>query len=166
MLLIIEVVSMTEDFDITKFQQNADENDWEIGCSDEEAFELTDEKTARNWEPSPEEIVELFDKLDKGEILQLDWQCPGRRPPTPDDANDSQNNNHDEASELKHEEKSDFDFEDDMAQLRLSVRKSGNVEPRGSAKKKTTSLDAILSNMARHRKLDMMEDDDENPILP
>uniref|UniRef100_A0A1B6CU17 PAXIP1-associated glutamate-rich protein 1 n=1 Tax=Clastoptera arizonana TaxID=38151 RepID=A0A1B6CU17_9HEMI len=157
---------MTEDTVSCQIPQSFVE-DWEIGCSDEEGFGLGNEITSANWEPSPEDIVDLFGKIDRGEVFQLDWQCPGRRPPTPADANDSFNDNEDERlSDLKQDIKSDFDFEEDMAQLRLSVRKSGSIEPRGSAKKKTTSLDAILSNMARHRKLDMMEDDDEHPILP
>jgi len=38
-------------------------------------------------------------------------------------------------------------------------RMDGKKELKGSAKKKTTSLDAVLSNMARHQKLDNMLDE-------
>ena len=42
--------------------------------------------------------------------------------------------------------------------MKLGPRRvPGNVkQPRGSAKKKTTSLDGILSSMRRHRKMDQI----------
>lgn len=52
-------------------------------------------------------------------------------------------------------DQSDFDFEEDISQMNLN-RLDGRKELKGSAKKKTTSLDAVLSNMARHQKLDNM----------
>lgn len=135
-----------------------------LGCSDEEKYGLKD--CMDDWEPSPEEIVELYEQIAREKILELEWQCPGRRPPTPLNSLDSQNSQDENSSEIKEEENTDFDFKDEMSQLRLSVRPTGeHLGPRGSAKKKTTSLDAILSNMARHRKLDMMdqtEDEQQN----
>lgn len=53
----------------------------------------------------------------------------------------------------------EFDFQDEMSQLKLTVRQPGDCTPKGSAKKATTSLNSILSNMARHRKLELMEKD-------
>lgn len=35
------------------------------------------------WLPPPEEIVRLYEALDEEVCLDLEWQCPGRRPPTP-----------------------------------------------------------------------------------
>lgn len=55
-------------------------------------------------------------------------------------------------------DKSDFDFQEEMSHLNLAVRPTGDNTPKGSAKKKTTTFDAILSNMARHRKLNMISD--------
>ena len=62
------------------------------------------------------------------------------------------------------EEKSDFDFWDESNGGAANSGKTGPPGrrlvpgapkvPRGSAKKKTTSLDGILSSMRRHRKLD------------
>lgn len=54
--------------------------------------------------------------------------------------------------------KSDFDFQEEMSHLNLAVRPAGDNTPKGSAKKKTTTFDAVLSNMARHRKLNMLPD--------
>jgi len=59
-------------------------------------------------------------------------------------------------------DKSDFDFQEEMSQLNLAVRPTSDNTPKGSAKKKTTTFDAILSNMARHRKLNMIPDNTSN----
>lgn len=138
--------------------------DFELECSDDE-LRTTDGKV---WEPSPEEIVQLLEAVDRDKVLQLEWTTPGRRPPTPI-INPVAFGEADLENERQSDEKSDFDFQDEMSNLKLSakaIRPVGSESgPRGSAKKKTpTSLDAILSNMARHRKLDMMEDDDEDPL--
>uniref|UniRef100_A0A1B6JE64 PAXIP1-associated glutamate-rich protein 1 n=1 Tax=Homalodisca liturata TaxID=320908 RepID=A0A1B6JE64_9HEMI len=147
----------------TPEENQDDDEDFEMEHSDEEMRM----KDGKEWEPSPEEIAELFERIEKEKVLELDWTTPGRRPPTPAVKHDSQKEV-DDVAEGKQEEKSDFDFQDEMTSMKLSskaIRPAGSdAGPRGSAKKKTTSLDAILSNMARHRKLDMMEDDDEDPL--
>ncbi|KAK9509027.1 hypothetical protein O3M35_006441 [Rhynocoris fuscipes] len=131
-------------------------DDWEIGCSDDEKYDvkLRDGK----WEPPPEEILRIYEELAKSDdtIIELTWTCPGRRPPTPEQTEEEvkESSNVEEKPQEKDEY---FDFEIEKGQLCL--RPSGDVGPRGSAKKKTTSLDAILSNMARHRRMDMMEED-------
>lgn len=68
------------------------------------------------------------------------------------------------------EEKSDFDFWDEPNATSKSgpPRRVGpglgvNKQPRGSAKKKTTSLDGILSSMRRHRKMDQMDKPSPTP---
>lgn len=139
--------------------------EFELECSDDE-LKNTD---GNIWEPSPEEIVQLLEAVDRDKVLELEWTTPGRRPPTPTIKPDAFGETEME-NERHAEEKSDFDFQDEMSNLKISakaIRPAGSDSgPRGSAKKKTpTSLDAILSNMARHRKLDMMEDDDED-LLP
>ena len=58
---------------------------------------------------------------------------------------------------FRSEEKSDFDFMDEMSSPKFTPRRTGEGGPKGSAKKKTTSLDGILSNMRRHRELEKME---------
>ncbi|XP_075211716.1 PTIP binding protein Pa1 [Lycorma delicatula] len=135
------------------------DEEFEIGCSDDEKYDIKLRDNGE-WEPEPSVIADLYFQLESDGYIELEWQCPGRRPPTPQSLNDSKDNSNDKIHDVKEEEdKSDFEFKDEMSQLRLSVRPAENVGPRGSAKKKTTSLDAILSNMARHRKLDMMEQD-------
>lgn len=144
--------------------KDADE-DFEMEHSDEEMRPVD----GKEWEPSPQEIAELLRKIEKDKFLELEWTTPGRRPPTPAVTYDTGTFDDVDKSVIRtREEKSDFEFQDEMANLKLSskaIRPAGaDSGPKGSAKKKTTSLDAILSNMARHRKLDMMEDDDEDPL--
>lgn len=131
--------------------------EWEIACSDDEKYEVKQVDSGK-WEPPPELIIKYYDELNSGQkYFELNWKCPGRRPPTPEKT-DEQKDNENTVSETKSEEKDEyFDFEVDKGPA--SLRPSGEVGPRGSAKKKTTSLDAILSNMARHRRMDMMEED-------
>lgn len=134
-------------------------DDVEIDCSDDEKYDIKLRDNGE-WEPEPSVIVELYNRMESDGFIELEWQCPGRRPPTPQSSSDNKDNTDEKTTEVVEEDdKSDFEFRDEMSQLRLSVRPAENVGPRGSAKKKTTSLDAILSNMVRHRKLDMMEQD-------
>lgn len=138
---------------------NPNEEDFELTCSDEEMSI----KDGVDWEPKPEEIIELFEVLDSNKILPLDWECPERRPLTPVDNFDQKYADDGNAEELI--DQSGFDFEDESSPMKIPVRPVGSdAGPRGSAKKKTTNLDDILSNMARHRKLDMMEDDIEDTL--
>lgn len=55
-------------------------------------------------------------------------------------------------------DESDFNFEEDISHIDLN-RKEGKKELKGSARKRTTSFDTVLSNMARHQKLDSMPDE-------
>ncbi|XP_073996269.1 PTIP binding protein Pa1 [Rhodnius prolixus] len=132
-------------------------DDWEVLCSDDEKYDLKLRENGK-WEPPPEEILRIYEELAKSEetILDLSWTCPGRRAPTPEQTEEEVKEKC--TVEDKPQEKDEyFDFEVEKGQLCL--RPLGDVGPRGSAKKKTTSLDAILSNMARHRRMDMMDED-------
>ena len=77
-----------------------DNEDWFVACSDEEKYTSTSCKKGKlQWTPKPEVMIQLFEQIDKGEKegncmyltesnLNLDWKCPGRRPPTPSDDSD------------------------------------------------------------------------------
>ncbi|GLH11230.1 hypothetical protein R5R35_004727 [Gryllus longicercus] len=130
--------------------EKPDNGDWIVRCSDEEYSECEGE-----WEPPPEEIIRLYELLDQKAVPNLEWKCPGRRAPSP--AQDEFYHEDEESLESKPEEKSDFDFMDEMSSPKLPVRRGGEGGPKGSAKKKTTSLDDVLSNMRRHRKLEQLE---------
>ncbi|XP_065162095.1 PAXIP1-associated glutamate-rich protein 1-like [Atheta coriaria] len=111
-------------------------------------FSVNAEDEEDTWEPPVEEQLRLYAILDKGGIPALQFKCVGYRAPSPE-VNDS--------LEFKEEipvvDKSDFDFMDEVTLPKLKIRKDGEDALKGSAKKKTTSLDGVLSNMRRHNLL-------------
>ncbi|KAJ9589613.1 hypothetical protein L9F63_017198 [Diploptera punctata] len=133
---------------------SGDQEDWNIPCSDDENYGAQGKDM---WEPSVTDILNLYEQVDKEGVLELEWQCPGRRVPSP--AQDEFYQEDEASLESKPEEKSDFDFMDEMSSPKFTFaqRRTGEGGPKGSAKKKTTSLDGILSNIRRHRKLEEME---------
>ena len=77
-------------------EMGAGEDEWYVPASD-------DEGAGDEWEPEPQHIVEMYNKLAKGESLPLEWTLPigGRRSPSP--AKDETEETMEE--ELKEEEK-------------------------------------------------------------
>jgi len=114
------------------------------------------------WAPDPATILRLYTEMDKGPgWLELDWKCPGRRPPTPPDERDKvveEEVPEDDGKDLA------FDFEDEFASTGAfdtpQQRRPLGGALKGSARKKTTSLDGVLSNMRRHK---IIEDNMEEP---
>ena len=41
-------------------------------------------KDSEEFFPTAEELESYYNMLENGSILELEWQCPGRRPPSPD----------------------------------------------------------------------------------
>lgn len=129
------------------------EEEWSVECSDEEKYEV-DSKS--EWMLKSEDILSLIDGLEaNNRILELEWKCPGRRGPSPIPSCNRQQDHG--SQEYKPEEKSDFDFMDEMSSPRLPVRRVGEITPKGSAKKKTASFNGVLSTMLRHRRLEQQE---------
>ncbi|XP_056630322.1 PAXIP1-associated glutamate-rich protein 1 [Diorhabda carinulata] len=120
------------------------EDDWNIECSDDE---LKDSKGP--WEPNPEEIDRLYTMLENGEMQELIWKCPGYRSPSPEATEEPDQEDDNKESE----EPTDFDFMDEVSSPKLKIRNKGEETLKGSAKKKTTSLDSVLNNMRRHNLL-------------
>ncbi|XP_044755852.1 PAXIP1-associated glutamate-rich protein 1 [Coccinella septempunctata] len=119
------------------------EESFNIDCSDDELREVQ-----TSWEPSPEKIEKLYNIIERGEIPELQWKSPGYRMPTPERKEQNEEN-----KTVEIENKSDFDFMDEMGTPKLKIRNKGEETLKGSAKKKTTSLDGVLSNMRRHNLL-------------
>lgn len=40
-----------------------------------------------HWQPDPDEIQRMFEALEKSRVLDISWQCPGRKHPPSDDNN-------------------------------------------------------------------------------
>lgn len=138
-------------------------DDWELPCSDDE-LSKNGVTIGKSWMPDPSELEELYKNIDKCGILALEWKCPGRRAPSSVPV--SKENQPEVLMSPVREEKSDFDFMDEMSSLRLRVRRDGEHTLRGSAKKKTTSFDGILSNMIRHKRIEQMEKQGTTPGTP
>ncbi|KAF0767372.1 Uncharacterized protein FWK35_00003518 [Aphis craccivora] len=130
-----------------------------IECSDDENYGFKQNQMNECY-PEPSEIYSLYKALETANVasLKLEWTCPGRRELTPDDSQVSQNTTNELCDIAESLDQSDFDFQEDISHMNLN-RMDGKKELKGSAKKKTTSLDAVLSNMARHQKLDNMLDE-------
>ncbi|CAH0405670.1 unnamed protein product [Chilo suppressalis] len=129
-------------------------DDWDFPCSDDELAK-SGTFIGKSWMPNPTELEELYKIIEKNGTLNLEWKCPGRRGPSPVLVNKEKQPEM-PVSPIR-EEKSDFDFMDEVSSLRLRVRREGEDTLRGSAKKKTTSFDGILSNMIRHKRIEQME---------
>ncbi|KAJ8959402.1 hypothetical protein NQ318_022090 [Aromia moschata] len=115
------------------------DEEWDIECSDEEY------KNCKGpWSPRPEEIDQLYTMLEKGEMQDLHWKCPVADCTSPQ-LRKSKNR--------KPEEQSDFDFMGEVTSLKLKIRNKGEETLKGSAKKKTASLDGVINNMRRHNLL-------------
>lgn len=89
-----------------------DHDNWNIECSDEEC-EIKNGVLV----PPVGEIVDLYTLLDEGKMPEFRWQSPGYRSPTP---------TNDPITPVKEEqtlteEKSDFDFMDDLSSPKLPV---------------------------------------------
>lgn len=59
--------------------------DFNIDCSDDEYKDYRG-----SWEPSPEEIDQLYTILDNGDLPEITWKCPGYRAPSPELTNEPQ----------------------------------------------------------------------------
>ncbi|XP_025424500.1 uncharacterized protein LOC112693574 isoform X3 [Sipha flava] len=121
---------------------------------------MINNNTMNECYPEPSEIFSLYKTLESGNAssLKLEWICPGRRELTPDDSQVSQNSTNDLCDITDSLDQSDFNFQEDISHIDLN-RKDGKKELKGSAKKRTTSFNTVLSNMARHQKLDNMSDE-------
>ena len=96
--------------------------------------------------------------------LELEWKCPGRRPPTPPEEKDAG----DDEADAPEDDGKDmaFDFEDEFTNTAMSTPQQRRLGSggglKGSARKMTTSLGGVLSNMRRHKIIeDNMDTDQE-----
>ena len=116
------------------------------------------EKKTEFWTPDPQTILKLYQDLENGPgWLELDWKCPDRRPPTPP-GEKCEEKDKDKAKNLENAVKElAFDFDEFSNTEPLNTpqqRRIGAGGLKGSARKMTTSLDGVLSNMRRHKIID------------
>ena len=136
--------------------------DWYIECSDEEEYNKRGYEKGKmaEWEPEPQKMVEVLENYEKNGIdgITLDWQCPSKRPLTPSTESEY-SDSEDEDSKNEAKASMDFDFDnEDLTDLKstptLASSRNAKRELTGSARKRTTDYNSILSKMQRERKTD------------
>jgi len=108
------------------------------------------------YTPDPQTIFELYQKIDKGETLELVWKNPGRRPPTPEKVVQAAPT----PQAAPDTGANDFDFEEEAQGVVTPQRRAPGSVLKGSARKQTASFDSVLSNMKRHK---IMDDQGQEP---
>ena len=174
-----------------------DDGELFLECSDEEVYKETGAKKGelvRGWRPKKaEDVVRLSEAVlaSPDGVIPLSWQCPGKRPCTPNsdeeyetdeedgggagksasaasgaagaDANQTDSGSAAEKEAAAASAAMDFDFdaeEDDAIKpgagtpTRIALHPGQQRELKGSARKKTTDFNSILSNMRRHKQMD------------
>nr|XP_019535646.2 uncharacterized protein LOC109407077 [Aedes albopictus] len=101
--------------------------------------------------PSPEDLESAYVALENGTYsLELNWKCPGRRPPSP--VKTEEPKVAEPAEKETPTKNKEFDFMDDGPLPQMRVR-TQNTGPKGSAKKKTTNFAGVLDQMKKHGRL-------------
>ncbi|XP_022085622.1 PAXIP1-associated glutamate-rich protein 1-like [Acanthaster planci] len=149
-----EAVEATEELD----------EDWDVLGTDDEKDETRKKKTSGVWMPDVNVIIDLYQKLDKEGVLELQWKCPGRRPP-PEEIDEKKEETpmteteleKPEAKEEKQEEEpTEFDFDVDAPSVtNMAPRRTpGSGQALGSGKKRVARMDKIFDDMLRHKRID------------
>lgn len=132
---------------------------WCVEGSDDEKYDPT--KSGKGvWEPTAEDILLLFEKIEKEKVLELSWKCPGRRPPkgTEEEDMDATQDPGIEAEpeeaeeEPKPQQPTEFDFDEDEFDTATKVtprRTPGAKTPK--SQKKVARMDKVLQDIMMQR---------------
>ncbi|XP_014457028.1 PAXIP1-associated glutamate-rich protein 1 [Alligator mississippiensis] len=130
------------------------EEDWCVGCSDEEV------EAPEAWMPPPTEIRRLYELIAAQGSLELQAESLPRRAPTPEpDSEEDERSDGPPASEEEEEEKphipTEFDFDDEPASPKSTLIDRRRAPGAGSrSQKREARLDKVLSDMQRHKQLE------------
>ncbi|KAG8181092.1 hypothetical protein JTE90_016605 [Oedothorax gibbosus] len=139
--------------------------DWVVDCSDDELANEAKE-SGDMWEPTPSEIMTMYELLESKGVLEFEWQCPGRRSPS---VNSTQSDLLEKGTASDEDNKAEaepneFDFDDEFAvdkpSPKISPRKRAQAT---SAQKRVARLDKVMFDIQRHRKLDELELKKDSP---
>ncbi|XP_021370162.1 PAXIP1-associated glutamate-rich protein 1-like isoform X2 [Mizuhopecten yessoensis] len=132
---------------------------WCVEGSDDEKYDPS-ESGKGIWEPKPEDILKLFEKIEKEKVLELSWKCPGRRPPKGAEEEDmdatqdpSVEVEPEEAEEEpKPQQPTEFDFDEDEfdTATKVTPRRTPGVKTPKS-QKKVARMDKVLQDMMMQR---------------
>ncbi|XP_014674925.1 PREDICTED: PAXIP1-associated glutamate-rich protein 1-like isoform X2 [Priapulus caudatus] len=135
------------------------DDDWSEDCSDDDMYK-PDGSLTGDWHPDPKEMYGLYVRIESNPVLQLQWENPGRRPPTPEiDPNycDTIRTEYENSNEEEIEEPTEFDFDDESGSD-TSVVVAPKWIPDGArlsrrTPKRVANLQHVMKDMARHRRL-------------
>merc|ERR1712168_1044587 len=142
-----------------------DDSKWFVECSDEETYNIC--KTIPTvWEPHPSDIVELYNAINKGESLSLEWVCHDRRSPDIlySESEKDEESNH-STVEMKEEKKkvTEFDFDEfgpDAPPAAITPKRiTGTTKTPRSQQKRVANMEKIMNDLIRHKE---MEANDKN----
>lgn len=164
-----------------------DEDEFYLSCSDEEDYNETGDSKGKmkEWRPKKtEDAIRMAEAAinNPGGVINLRWQCPGRRPRTPNQDEEYETDEDEAAAKFTSSGQMsaaqseaaaksaaanaamDFDFDDEvtakpgaamgMTPTRRPLHPGQQRELKGSARKKTSSFNNIVSNLKRHRQID------------
>ncbi|GAB6025032.1 PAXIP1 associated glutamate-rich protein 1 [Chamberlinius hualienensis] len=137
------------------------EDDIVIECSDEEGYGGS--SCNGLWHPPPEDIINLYERLDKNGTLEISWKCPGRRVPTPPP--EKVDKWQEESAKVAELEKAptEFDFDDLFGESsggnsKITPRRTpGSRALKGSGQKRVASFKNVMSDIRRQMKLEQMD---------
>lgn len=150
-----------------------DEDVIDVDVSDDEKYH-SDNVFQGLWIPYPDQVAEMFEKLDKGGVPVLKWRCPGRRPPEVEKEEEDMETDLNLAVEPKQEEQkeekkapqpTEFDFDDTSLELstKLTPRKTpGSLK----GKKRVARMDKVLDDLIRQRKATEASKDQRKKVSP
>ncbi|GFR93491.1 hypothetical protein ElyMa_006226700 [Elysia marginata] len=143
--------------EISSKDEKKDADDWRVEEPEEAKYNFSDEKGV--WQPKPEDILTLFEKLAGGGPLPLKWQCPGRRPPKSKEevAEESTTKSADLEREEEKEEKpvapeaSAFDFDEFSSDpnTKLTPIRAPGGSGRTPRTKKRARMDNIMDSLRK-----------------
>ncbi|XP_060067899.1 uncharacterized protein LOC132548092 [Ylistrum balloti] len=132
---------------------------WCVEGSDDEKYDPT--KSGKGvWEPKPEDILKMFEKIEKEKVLELSWKCPGRRPPKGTEEEDMDATQdpsievepEEAEEEPKPQQPTEFDFEEDEfdTTTKVTPRRTPGVKTPKS-QKKVARMDKVLQDIMMQR---------------
>ncbi|CAO1421954.1 unnamed protein product [Diamesa serratosioi] len=110
-----------------------------------------------DFDKCAEEIDNYYRALENDQIPELNWKCPGRRPPQQQEETPKI-----EATVKEQQPKSlDFDFDERDSSPTGTMRSLKNQTPKTSSAKKKTTFSGVIDRMKNHgrSKMRTLQDD-------
>ncbi|KAH8271146.1 hypothetical protein KR018_007452 [Drosophila ironensis] len=119
------------------------------------ATDVEPANTADKFSANAEELESYYLMLEQGNIPELQWQFPGRRPPSPESggvgpaggAKEMEQAVGEAIEQEPQKAQNDFDFSDEVAPTQMRVR-SQTSTPK-SAKKKTANFAGVMETLKK-----------------